>query len=73
MSELLGLTVAEAAAKIASAEISAGEYFAAWHGAAAGDDLNAYLWQVEDPSNYEVPTAADLTAPPAAEIITLAG
>jgi len=54
MAGLLELTVAEAAAKIASGEISAAEYFEAWHGAAAGDELNAYLWQVEDPANYEV-------------------
>ncbi len=54
MAELLGLTVAEAAAKIAAGDVSAAEYFAAWRAAAAGDDLNAYLWQVEDPDNYEV-------------------
>jgi aspartyl-tRNA(Asn)/glutamyl-tRNA(Gln) amidotransferase subunit A len=54
MSELLGLTVAEAAAKIAAGEVSAGEYFTAWREAAAGDELNAYLWQLEDPGNYEV-------------------
>jgi aspartyl-tRNA(Asn)/glutamyl-tRNA(Gln) amidotransferase subunit A len=54
MSELLGLTVAEAAAKIAAGEVSTGEYFTAWQAAAAGDELNAYLWQLEDPSNYEV-------------------
>jgi len=54
MGELLDLTVAEAAAKIAAGEISAGEYFEAWQGAAAGDELNAYLWSVEDASTYEV-------------------
>ncbi len=54
MSELLGLTVAEAATKIAAGDVSAAEYFAAWRAAAAGDELNAYLWQVEDPDNYEV-------------------
>ncbi|HEV7616062.1 MAG TPA: Asp-tRNA(Asn)/Glu-tRNA(Gln) amidotransferase subunit GatA [Solirubrobacterales bacterium] len=54
MAELLELTVAQAAAKIAAGEVSAEEYFEAWRGAAAGDDLNAYLWQVEDPGNYEV-------------------
>ena len=54
MSELLGLSVAAATAKIAAGEVSAEEYFAAWRGAAAGDELNAYLWQVEDPDNYEV-------------------
>jgi aspartyl-tRNA(Asn)/glutamyl-tRNA(Gln) amidotransferase subunit A len=53
MTDLLDLTVAAAAAKIASGEISAEEYFAAWRAAAAGDELNAYLWQVEDGSNYE--------------------
>ena len=52
--ELLELTVAQAAAKIAAEEISAGEYFEAWRGAAATDDLNAYLWQVEDGNGYEV-------------------
>jgi aspartyl-tRNA(Asn)/glutamyl-tRNA(Gln) amidotransferase subunit A len=51
---MLELTVAEAAAKIASGEFSADEYFEAWQGAAGGDELNAYLWSVEDPSTYEV-------------------
>jgi aspartyl-tRNA(Asn)/glutamyl-tRNA(Gln) amidotransferase subunit A len=54
MEELLKLTVAQAAAKIAAGEISADEYFQAWRGAAAGDELNAYLWQVEDGNGYEV-------------------
>jgi aspartyl-tRNA(Asn)/glutamyl-tRNA(Gln) amidotransferase subunit A len=54
MSEMLGLTVAAAAAKIASGEISAEEYYEAWRGAAAGDDLNAYLCAVDDDVAYEV-------------------
>jgi aspartyl-tRNA(Asn)/glutamyl-tRNA(Gln) amidotransferase subunit A len=54
MSELLALSVAEAAARIASGEVSTGEYFEAWRGAAGGDDLNAYLWQVEEGNGYEV-------------------
>jgi aspartyl-tRNA(Asn)/glutamyl-tRNA(Gln) amidotransferase subunit A len=54
VSELLELTVAQAAAKIASGEISAEEYFEAWQATAAGDELNAYLWSVEDASTYEV-------------------
>jgi aspartyl-tRNA(Asn)/glutamyl-tRNA(Gln) amidotransferase subunit A len=54
MSEMLELTVAEAAAKIASGELSADEYFEAWQAAAGGDELNAYLWSVEDASTYEV-------------------
>jgi aspartyl-tRNA(Asn)/glutamyl-tRNA(Gln) amidotransferase subunit A len=41
---LLDLTVAEAAAEIAAGRVSADEYFEAWRTAAAGDDLNAYLW-----------------------------
>jgi aspartyl-tRNA(Asn)/glutamyl-tRNA(Gln) amidotransferase subunit A len=48
MRELLRLTVAEAAARIAAGELDAGEYFDAWRGAAAGDELNAYLWRAED-------------------------
>jgi aspartyl-tRNA(Asn)/glutamyl-tRNA(Gln) amidotransferase subunit A len=54
MSGLLELTVAQAAAKIAAGEISPEEYFAAWRQAAGGDELNAYLWQVEDGNGYEV-------------------
>jgi aspartyl-tRNA(Asn)/glutamyl-tRNA(Gln) amidotransferase subunit A len=45
MADLLDLTVAEAAAKIAAGEVSAEEYGAAWRAAAAADDLNAYLWK----------------------------
>jgi aspartyl-tRNA(Asn)/glutamyl-tRNA(Gln) amidotransferase subunit A len=47
MADLLDLTVAAAAAKIAAGEISAAEYGAAWREAAAGDELNAYLWRAE--------------------------
>ena len=51
---MLELTVAQAAAKIASGELSAAEYFEAWKTAAAGDELNAYLWSVENSSDYEI-------------------
>jgi aspartyl-tRNA(Asn)/glutamyl-tRNA(Gln) amidotransferase subunit A len=54
MAELLELTVAEAAAKIAAGEISADEYHAAWRAAAAGDELNAYLCAVENAAEYEL-------------------
>jgi aspartyl-tRNA(Asn)/glutamyl-tRNA(Gln) amidotransferase subunit A len=54
MAGLLELTVAEAAAKIASGEVSADEYFAGWMRAAAGDELNAYLWSVEKQNDYQV-------------------
>jgi len=48
VSELLGLTVTEAAARIAAGEIAPQEYFDAWREAAAADELNAYLWRAED-------------------------
>jgi aspartyl-tRNA(Asn)/glutamyl-tRNA(Gln) amidotransferase subunit A len=48
MGELLELGVAEAAGRIAAGEVSRGEYFEAWREAAAGDELNAYLWRAEE-------------------------
>ena len=48
MGELLELSVAEAAGRIAAGELSRAEYGEAWRGAAAGDELNAYLWRAED-------------------------
>jgi aspartyl-tRNA(Asn)/glutamyl-tRNA(Gln) amidotransferase subunit A len=48
--ELLELSVAEASRRIAAGELSAGEYAEAWREAAAGDELNAYLWRSEDPA-----------------------
>jgi aspartyl-tRNA(Asn)/glutamyl-tRNA(Gln) amidotransferase subunit A len=48
MSEILELTVAQAAKKVAGGEVSPRECFEAWRGAAAGDELNAYLWRAED-------------------------
>jgi len=53
MSELLELGVADTATKIASGEVSAAECFAAWREAAAGDELNAYLWSAEDGASEE--------------------
>jgi aspartyl-tRNA(Asn)/glutamyl-tRNA(Gln) amidotransferase subunit A len=48
MAGLLDLTVAQAAARIAASEVSRAEYFEAWREAAAGDQLNAYLWRAEE-------------------------
>jgi aspartyl-tRNA(Asn)/glutamyl-tRNA(Gln) amidotransferase subunit A len=48
MTELLELSVAEAVARIGAGDLSRREYFEAWRGAAAGDELNAYLWRAED-------------------------
>jgi aspartyl-tRNA(Asn)/glutamyl-tRNA(Gln) amidotransferase subunit A len=47
VSELLELTAAQAADRIAAGELSAEEYGAACADVAAGDDLNAYLWRRE--------------------------
>jgi aspartyl-tRNA(Asn)/glutamyl-tRNA(Gln) amidotransferase subunit A len=49
-SELLELSVAEAAGRIGAGELGAAEYAEAWREAAAGDELNAYLWRAEDPA-----------------------
>jgi aspartyl-tRNA(Asn)/glutamyl-tRNA(Gln) amidotransferase subunit A len=45
--ELLELTAAAALRRIEAGELSAGEYFDAYAEAAAGDELNAYLWRNE--------------------------
>ncbi len=45
--ELLELTVAGAMRRIEAGELSADEYFNAYADAAAGDQLNAYLWRAE--------------------------
>jgi aspartyl-tRNA(Asn)/glutamyl-tRNA(Gln) amidotransferase subunit A len=47
VAELLQLTAAEASRAIEAKELSPAEYLAAWQQAAAGDDLNAYLWRAE--------------------------
>jgi aspartyl-tRNA(Asn)/glutamyl-tRNA(Gln) amidotransferase subunit A len=48
MAGLLEMSVAEAATRIQAVELSREEYFEAWREAAAGDELNAYLWRAED-------------------------
>jgi aspartyl-tRNA(Asn)/glutamyl-tRNA(Gln) amidotransferase subunit A len=47
MAEMLELTAVEAQAAMAEKEISPLEYAEAWRDAAAGDELNAYLWRDE--------------------------
>ncbi|HEX6687551.1 MAG TPA: Asp-tRNA(Asn)/Glu-tRNA(Gln) amidotransferase subunit GatA [Solirubrobacterales bacterium] len=42
------MSVAEAATRIQAVELSREEYFDAWRDAAAGDELNSYLWRAED-------------------------
>jgi aspartyl-tRNA(Asn)/glutamyl-tRNA(Gln) amidotransferase subunit A len=63
MAELTDLTVAEAAAKIAAGEVSAAEYGAAWRAAAAGDELNAYLWRADEGTGETDWTGAGESAP----------
>jgi aspartyl-tRNA(Asn)/glutamyl-tRNA(Gln) amidotransferase subunit A len=50
VTELLDLTVAEAIARIDAGELSADELFDAYAAAAAGDELNAYLWRAREVS-----------------------
>jgi aspartyl-tRNA(Asn)/glutamyl-tRNA(Gln) amidotransferase subunit A len=48
MAELLALTALEAHRAMVAGELDAGEYTDAWRRAAAGDELNAYLWRDEN-------------------------
>jgi aspartyl-tRNA(Asn)/glutamyl-tRNA(Gln) amidotransferase subunit A len=50
VSELLALTIAEASGRITAGDLSVGDYLDAWAGAAAGDELNAYLWRRDGPA-----------------------
>ena len=52
--ELIDLTVAEAAERVRSGELSADEYFDAYREAAAGDSLNAMLWSAEDTAQADL-------------------
>ena len=49
MSDLVDLTVTQAAERISSGDLSAEEYFDAYREAAAGDSLNAFLWTADEP------------------------
>src|SRR5690242_20659444 len=55
---MLELTAAQAAERIASGDLDAGEYFDFYRGRAAADDLNAFTWVAEDPGDLTgVPVA----------------
>src|SRR5215218_2523856 len=45
MTDLLALTALEAHEAMVAGDLGAAEYTAAWREAAAGDELNAYLWR----------------------------
>ncbi len=47
MGDLLSLTALQAHEAMLAGDLDAGEYVDAWREAAAGDDLNAYLWRDE--------------------------
>ncbi|HEX3325091.1 MAG TPA: Asp-tRNA(Asn)/Glu-tRNA(Gln) amidotransferase GatCAB subunit A, partial [Solirubrobacterales bacterium] len=47
MADLLAMTAHEAHKAMCAGELSAGEYSEAWTEAAAGDELNAYLWRAD--------------------------
>jgi aspartyl-tRNA(Asn)/glutamyl-tRNA(Gln) amidotransferase subunit A len=53
VSELLELTVAEAAARIRGGELAGEEYWQAWVDAAGTDELNVYLWRAQDGDREE--------------------
>ncbi len=58
MAELLELSVAQAAERIAAGDVSRSEYLEAWRQAASADRLNAYLWRAEgEPKEAEGPLA----------------
>ncbi|HEX5983674.1 MAG TPA: Asp-tRNA(Asn)/Glu-tRNA(Gln) amidotransferase subunit GatA [Solirubrobacterales bacterium] len=63
MTDLLDLTALEAHEAIAAEELSAEEYAAAWREAAAGDELNAYLWRDGDGDAGAIAVEAPRTAP----------
>jgi len=48
MTDLLQMTALEAHEAMVAGDLDASEYTAAWKEAAAGDELNAYLWRNED-------------------------
>ena len=64
MTEILGLTGAQAADRIRAGEISAAEIFESYRERAAADDLGAFLWVADRPP--EVPADAPLGGVPLA-------
>ena len=63
MSDLLELTVTDAVAAIAAGELDRSEYASAWAAAAAGDEVNAYLWRPDDAGDAPADTAPGGKAP----------
>ncbi|HYX78466.1 MAG TPA: Asp-tRNA(Asn)/Glu-tRNA(Gln) amidotransferase subunit GatA [Solirubrobacterales bacterium] len=63
MTELLELTAAEALRRIDAGELSDDEYFGAYLEAAAGDELNAYLWTQDASSGQPAAGSGSRKAP----------
>ncbi|HKT83277.1 MAG TPA: Asp-tRNA(Asn)/Glu-tRNA(Gln) amidotransferase subunit GatA [Solirubrobacterales bacterium] len=61
--ELLALTALEAHEAMVAGELDAAEYAAAWRAAAAGDELNAYLWRDEDDGGEAIAVERPSVAP----------
>jgi aspartyl-tRNA(Asn)/glutamyl-tRNA(Gln) amidotransferase subunit A len=64
MKDLLQMTALEAHEAMVAGDLDASEYTAAWKEAAAGDELNAYLWRNEDGEDSKaIAVARDCVAP----------
>jgi len=64
MTDLLQMTALEAHEAMVAGDLAASEYTAAWKEAAAGDELNAYLWRNEDGEDAEaIAVERDCVAP----------
>jgi aspartyl-tRNA(Asn)/glutamyl-tRNA(Gln) amidotransferase subunit A len=62
--DLLQLTALEAHEAMVAGDLAASEYTAAWKAAAAGDELNAYLWRNEDGEDSQtIAVERDCVAP----------
>jgi aspartyl-tRNA(Asn)/glutamyl-tRNA(Gln) amidotransferase subunit A len=69
MADMLDLTVVQAHEAMAAGDFSAGEYREAWTGAAARDELNAYLWRPEDGGEGAIVVESPSLAPVAVKDI----
>jgi len=69
MAELLALTALEAHEAMVAGELDAGEYADAWREAAAGDELNAYLWRDQDGAGAAIAVERPSVAPVAVKDI----
>ena len=66
---MLELTAVQAHGAMSAGELDAGEYAKAWSKAAAGDDLNAYLWRDENGDGAAIAVERPSVAPVAVKDI----